>query len=90
MTKNEEWNDLINTNATISSFCGCFPERQIEFQVLIVPLIKLVADKTDLVRKNAAVLLARLSENPDNKRVMQENHGTEVLTSLEKQLVGSR
>ena len=48
-----------------------------------MPLIKVCSDKTDRIRKNSAVLLAKLALNENNKRVMQANHGTEVLYSLQ-------
>jgi hypothetical protein len=41
-----------------------------------------ISNKTDAVRKNAAVLLAKLSQNEENGAVMRANHGTEVLMSL--------
>jgi len=41
-----------------------------------------MSDKIDLVRKNSAVLLAKLTMNEENKKWMQENHGTEVLISI--------
>jgi len=47
-----------------------------------VPLIKVISDKTQLVRKNAAVLLAKLASNEENAKIMRANHGTEVLVSL--------
>jgi hypothetical protein len=53
---------------------------------LIVPLIKVVGGKTDMVRKNAAVLLARLAIDEENAKVMRANHGTEVLVSLKNVL----
>jgi hypothetical protein len=58
------------------------PERQTDYQDLIVPVIKLISERTGTIRKNAATLLAKLAENPDNKKVMVANHGTEVLVSL--------
>lgn len=47
-----------------------------------MPLIKVISDKTQLVRKNAAVLLAKLASNEENAKIMRANHGTEVLVSL--------
>jgi len=41
-----------------------------------------ISDKTQLVRKNAAVLLAKLASNEENAKIMRANHGTEVLVSL--------
>ena len=54
--------------------------------MLIVPLIKIISEKTDTVRKNAAVLLARLSNDENNAKIMRANHGTEVLVSLKSVL----
>lgn len=42
-----------------------------DFSDLIVPLIDIVKDKTDLVRKNAAVCLAKLCKNEENAVVMR-------------------
>ena len=63
-------------------FATCFPERLREFQSLIIPLISTISNKTEIVRKNAAVLLARLANDEENAAVMRANHGTEVLISL--------
>jgi hypothetical protein len=63
-----------------------FPERLQEYSSIIVPLIKVVGNKTDMVRKNAAVLLARLATDEENGKIMRANHGTEVLVSLRSQL----
>jgi hypothetical protein len=73
--------------ASITAFAGAFPEKQIAFKSLIVPLIKVMSDKIDLVRKNSAVLLAKLTMNEENKKEMQANHGTEVLISIQKELL---
>ena len=64
----------------MSAFVTCFPERSEDFKELIVPLIRVCADKTDKIRKNSAVLLAKLSSsNENNAIIMRANHGTEVL-----------
>lgn len=76
----------MNVCASITAFLRAFPERLPEYKCLIVPLIRVMSDKTDLVRKNAAVLLARLATDEDNAKIMRANHGTEVLLSLQKQL----
>jgi len=73
---------LTNLCASIKAFCNIFPERQHEYKDLIVPSIKMVSERTGQIRKNAATLLAKLSEDPDNKKIMVANHGTEVLVSL--------
>ena len=75
-----------NACASITAFVGAFPERMPDYKTLIVPLIKVIGDKTDQVRKNAAVLLAKLAINEENAAIMRANHGTEVLLSLRQQL----
>lgn len=49
---------------------------------MIVPLIGIIKEKVDAVRKTAAVCLAKLSRDEENAKVMRANHGTEVLVSL--------
>lgn len=63
--------NFINCCSSISAFADVIPERANEFADLIVPLIGIVKEKTDLVRKNAAVCLAKLSKNEDNAVVMR-------------------
>ena len=77
-----EWDLLTNQCASIKAFCSALPERLPDFRDLIVPTIKVVSERTGAIRKNAATLLAKLSEEPENKKVMVANHGTEVLVSL--------
>lgn len=76
------WDQYVNVCASITAFVTAFPERLREYQELIVPLIQIVGAKTEMVRKNAAVLLARLAADEENGKVMRANHGTEVLVSL--------
>ena len=79
--------ELINTCSSISAFCEAFPERAHEFGSIIPQLINIVKEKTDLVRKNAAVCLAKLVKDEKNQQIMHDNHGTEVLVSLANILV---
>lgn len=80
--------NLINCCSSISAFTEVFPERSPDFKTIIVPLITLIKEKTDLIRKNAAVCLARLARDEECGKVMRENHGTEVLVSLGNVLTG--
>lgn len=74
--------NFINCCSSISAFGDVIPERMNAFSEIIVPLIDIVKEKTDMVRKNAAVCLAKLCKNEENAVVMRQNHGTEVLVSL--------
>lgn len=68
--------------SSISAFSEGFPERAREFGGVIVPLISVMKDKVDLLRKSAAVCLAKLCKDEENAKVMRSNHGTEILVSL--------
>ena len=83
----ESWDEYVNHCASLTAFVGKFEERAEDFKCLIVPLIDVMSNKTDKVRKNSAVLLAKLCVNENNKIIMQVNHGTEVLTSLQTSLL---
>jgi hypothetical protein len=78
----ELWDQYVNVCASITAFVTAFPERLPEYRSLIVPLIKIISSKTEMVRKNAAVLLAKLANDEENGKIMRANHGTEVLISL--------
>ena len=78
----------MNICASISAFCTTFPERKGDFKDVIAPLIKVMGDKLDSVRKNSAVLLAKLVEDhEDNKKIMKANHGSEILMSVQQSLL---
>jgi hypothetical protein len=49
---------------------------------MIIDLIRVVKDKTDIVRKNAAILLAKLAQDEENNKFIRANHGFDVLMSL--------
>lgn len=59
-----------------------FPERVQEFKEFIIDLIYVIKEKTELVRKNAAILLAKLANNEDLNSFIRANHGFDVLMSL--------
>lgn len=82
-----EQDGFINACSIISALVDCFPERSQEFGEIIVPLIAIIKEKIDAVRKTAAVCLAKISKDEENAKIMRANHGTEVLVSLSNVLV---
>ena len=80
--KEQNWETFVNTCGSMSAFYDCFPERAEEFQGIILELINVVKDKTEVVRKNAAILLAKLAQNEENNKYIRANHGFDVLMSL--------
>ena len=80
--RKDDWDNFINACSFISGLSDAFPERSVDFQSMIVPLIGIVKEKVDNVRKSAAVCLAKLSRDEENGKLMRQHHGTEVLVSL--------
>jgi len=78
----ENWDQVINTCGSVSAFVDSFPEKKADFSDIIVPLIKIMSEKVDSVRKMAAICMAKLTKEEGNEKIMKENHGLEVLVSL--------
>ena len=72
----------MNSCASTVAFLTAFPERVQEFEPMIKDLIKIVKDKTEVVRKNAAILLAKMANDEEMNKKIRENHGFDVLMSL--------
>jgi hypothetical protein len=53
-----------------------------EFFSLIPDLCWLLANKTEMLRKNVAVLIAKLASNEVCKKEIVKHHGMDVLMSL--------
>jgi len=77
-----DWADYVNVCSSMVAFVDVFPERQKEFQTIIPDLIGVIKEKTELARKNSAILLAKLAKDEENSKVMRAHHGHEVLMSL--------
>lgn len=73
---------FINTCGSMVAFIDAFPERTKEFTPVILDLIQTVKDKTEVVRKNAAILLAKLARDEEANDYIRANHGMDVLMSL--------
>jgi hypothetical protein len=67
------------------AFLEAFPERVQEFKDFVIDLIYVIKEKTEMVRKNAAILLAKLANNEELKTFIRANHGFDVLMSLRAQ-----
>jgi len=78
----EDWVMYTNACSSMVAFVDAFPERLKEFQPIIKDLIFVMKEKTEVVRKNSAMLLARLAKDEGNSKFMRANHGYDVLMSL--------
>ena len=78
----EDWPTFINACASTTAFVGAFPERIPDFKPMILDLIYVVKEKTDMIRQNAAILLAKLAQDAELNQYIRANHGFDVLLSL--------
>ena len=83
--KKQDWQLFINVCASGVAFLEAFPERVQEFKDFIIDLIYVIKEKTEMVRKNAAILLAKLANDEELKTFIRANHGFDVLMSLRAQ-----
>ena len=67
------------------AFLEAFPERVQEFKDFVIGLIYVIKEKKEMVRKNAAILLAKLANDEELKTFIRANHGFDVLMSLRAQ-----
>ena len=55
------WTAFGGSCSGITGFVTAFPDRVVDFRSIIIDLINVVKEKTDVTRKSAAVLLAKLA-----------------------------
>ena len=80
--ESQDWTLYVNVCSSIVSFINVFEERLKDFNCIIPDLITVIKEKTELARKNSAILLAKLAKEEENNKMMREHHGHEVLVSL--------
>jgi hypothetical protein len=78
----DAWSCFVNACAGSSAFVVCFPDRVREFESIIPDLIFVIKEKTEVVRKNAAIFLAHLAKDEELNKVVRAHHGFDVLMSL--------
>lgn len=78
----EDWPSFVNACGSATAFLGAFPERIPEFKPMILDLIYVIKEKTDVIRQNAAILLAKLAQDDELNKYIRANHGFDVLMSL--------
>ena len=82
---NENKTERIVNNMSLGiSICNSFEELCTEYKSVIPTLISIAKDKTDFLRKNAAILLARLARHTSLYDYIKELHGIEVIMNIAK------
>ena len=78
---------IINDMSLIIAIMGVFKELSAEVKVVIPLAINICKEKTELLRKNAAVLMARYAKAaPGNEDYLRSLHGMDVLVSVSAHL----
>ena len=79
--KNKE--RIINNMSLIIAIMGKYQQMANEVKSIIPLAINICKEKTELLRKNAAILMARFAKaSPENEEVLRALHGMEVLVSV--------
>ena len=74
---------IINTMSLIIAIMGIYKDLSKEVKILIPLAINICKEKTELLRKNAAILMARYAKAaPENEEYLRQLHGMEVLVSV--------
>ena len=72
-----------NTMSLIIAIMGIYKELSKEVKIVIPLAINICKEKTELLRKNAAILMARYAKAaPENEEFLRQLHGMEVLVSV--------
>jgi len=66
------------------SICSISEEMCPEYKPIIPTLISIAKDKTDFLRKNSAILLAKLSRQAGLYDYIKELHGIDVIMNIAK------
>ena len=78
---------IINTMSLIIAIMGKFKELSKEVKIVIPLAINICKEKTELLRKNAAILMARYAKAaPENEEYLRLLHGMDVLVSVSAHL----
>ena len=78
---------IINTMSLIIAILGKYKELSKEVKIVIPLAINICKEKTELLRKNAAILMARYAKAaPENEEYLRSLHGMDVLVSVSSHL----
>ena len=78
---------IINTMSLIIAIMGIYKDLSQEVKIVIPLAINICKEKTELLRKNAAILMARYAKAaPGNEEYLRSLHGMEVLISVSSHL----
>lgn len=84
VSKEENEERFVNATLLIGNIADVYPECSDSFRECIAPLLHICREKMGLIRKNAAICVAKLSKTAGNLQVIRDNRGIEVLSNISK------
>lgn len=76
---------IINTMSLMNSIITFIPSKSFVVKPIIQNVINIAKDKLDLLRKNAAILLAKIAKSTEEmEKVVRELHGIDVIMNVAK------
>jgi hypothetical protein len=85
--KDKNTERIINNMSLIIAIMGKYKDLSKEVKSVIPLAINICKEKTELLRKNAAILMARYAKAaPENEEYLRALHGMEVLVSVSSHL----
>jgi hypothetical protein len=82
LSENTKEELVANAFLLISTLVDHSPDIAPKFQCLITSMLRVAADRSGVVRKNAAITIARLAKSEENLEFIRETHGIEILASI--------
>jgi len=82
--KEENEERFVNATLLIGNVADVYPECSDSFRECISPLLHICREKMGVIRKNAAICVAKLSKTPGNLQVIRDQKGIEVLSNISK------
>jgi len=81
----KETERIINIMSLINSIITFIPNKSCVVKPIIQKVINIAKDKLDLLRKNAAILLAKIAKSSEEmEKVVRELHGIDVIMNVAK------
>ena len=79
----QNYQRIVNILSLLIEIVGIYSEKAKECKNIVEYIINICKEKTDLLRKNAAILLARIAKsNKEMEEFVRNLHGMDVLMSI--------
>jgi len=84
ITKEDNQERFVNATLLIGNLAEVYPECSSSFKECIPVFLNICKEKMGVIRKNAAICVAKLSKSPENIQVIRDLHGIEILSNISK------